>query len=373
MRPGSEPPAGVKAVALDVDGVLTDDTFSWGPDGEERKSFAFADVMGVSRATKAGLVFALVSGEASPLVDRYAAKMGIEHVFKGTKDKASAVREFAKGAGVALEEIAFVGNDVNDLDALKVCGFSACPADAHPSVLACVSYVAARRSGHGAVREVLDLLMRSREPNDAVAPVAPPIAAPGAHAEFFRRELEDHEVVLRKMIEADSALLSHLVDTFVAAFRRGNKLLFFGNGGSAADAQHIAAEFINRFRFDRGALPALALTVDSSVLTCIGNDSAFEYVFSRQVEALAQAGDVVIGISTSGRSANVLRALEVAREKKAVVVGFTGANGAKTMGAMCDLCLAVPSTDTARIQEGHEFAFHTIASLVESAMFPNQS
>jgi phosphoheptose isomerase len=356
----------LKAVALDVDGVLTNDTFSWGPNGEEWKSFAFADIMGVSRASKAGFTFALISGEASPLVDRYAAKMGIADVFKGTRDKAAALRDFAGRHGLSTDEVAFVGNDINDLAALELCGLSAAPADAHPSVLAEVDYVAERTGGHGAVREVLDLLMT----RGAGATAAPPQERHTMASSFFRKEFEEHEQVIRRMVDEQGELLQRLADTLVEAFRRGNKLLFCGNGGSAADAQHIAAEFINRFRFDRAPLPAIALTVDTSVLTCIGNDASFEQVFSRQVEALAQPGDVVVGISTSGRSANVLRALKAGRARKALTIGFTGAAGLDPMTPLCDLCLAVPSKDTARIQEAHEFAFHCIAALAETAMFP---
>jgi D-sedoheptulose 7-phosphate isomerase len=187
---------------------------------------------------------------------------------------------------------------------------------------------------------------------------------------FFQDELADHTRVLEQTLAADGPLLEQLVVLFVATFRRGNKILFCGNGGSAADSQHIAAEFINRFRFNRAPLPALALTVDSSVLTCIGNDAAFDQIVSKQVEALAQAGDVVVGISTSGRSANVLKALSAARAKEAVAVGFTGARGKAHMAPLCDHCFAVASVDTARIQEGHEFAFHSIAARVERLMFP---
>lgn len=347
----------LKAVALDVDGVLTDDTFGWDADGVETKRFAFLDVMGVSRATKAGFVFALVSGEATSFVDYYATKMKIGDVFQGTKDKASSVREFAKRHGISTEEILFVGNDINDLEAMAICGLSAAPSDAHDSVVERVDYVTKRPGGHGAVREVLDLLMNRDVQKGPVM------------SNFFREELDAHHSVLEKLVTEQVADLEELKKLFVDALTAGKKLLFCGNGGSAADAQHIAAEFINRFRFDRPALPALALTVDASVLTSIGNDSSYDFVFSRQVEALAQEGDVVVGLTTSGRSKNVLLALEAAKKKKAIAVGLTGKDGAARMKDVTDFVLAVPSNDTARIQEGHEFALHCVAALVEKAMF----
>jgi D-sedoheptulose 7-phosphate isomerase len=130
----------------------------------------------------------------------------------------------------------------------------------------------------------------------------------------------------------------------------------------------VAAEFINRYRLDREPLPAIALTTDTSALTSIGNDSSFEEIFSRQVEALALKGDVLVGISTSGRSANVLRAMKAARARNATTVGFTGENGRGVLGGECDFCLVVPSTDTARIQEAHEFAWHVICGIVEKEL-----
>ena len=361
--PGGLSAKHLRAVALDVDGVLTDDGFVWGLAGEEAKRFVFADVMGVSLATRAGLTFALISGEASPLVDRYAEKLGITYVYKGIKDKAAALTDFATRTGLPLPSICFVGNDVNDLGAMALAGFSAAPSDAHPSVRSVANLVTTSAGGRGAVREVLDLILAAR-----AAEPAPPAAEP-ALQRFFEGELLAHLETLGRLVREQGPVLSQITALFIEAFRRGNKLLFCGNGGSAADSQHIVAEFINRFRFDRAPLPALALTVDTSVLTCIANDSAYEQVFARQVQALAQPGDVVVGLSTSGRSPNILAALKAARARSAIAVGLTGANGPVYLAAHCDHLLAVPSTDTARIQEAHEFALHSIASAVEQAMF----
>jgi len=182
-------------------------------------------------------------------------------------------------------------------------------------------------------------------------------------------ELEAHIAILQQTVGECDTQISELAEKIISCFERGNKLLLCGNGGSAADAQHVAAEFINRFRFDRPALPAIALTTDSSILTCIGNDSSFDFVFSRQVEALANTGDIVIGISTSGGSKNVLNALGVARKKGIQTIGFTGEKGRMTMGDQCDFCLVIPSTDTARIQEAQEFVWHFICGTVEERLF----
>ncbi len=153
---------GIKAIALDVDGVLTDGGFWWGPNGEEWKRFCFADVMGVSLARKAGLVVALISGEESPLVDRFAAKMGIEDVAKGCKDKAQALQAFAAQRNFALAEICFMGDDVNDIPAMRLAGLAAAPADARPAALECAGFISTKNGGNGAVRELTDAILLAR-------------------------------------------------------------------------------------------------------------------------------------------------------------------------------------------------------------------
>jgi D-sedoheptulose 7-phosphate isomerase len=154
----------------------------------------------------------------------------------------------------------------------------------------------------------------------------------------------------------------------VDAYRAGRKLLIFGNGGSAADAQHIAAEFVGRFYLARRALPAMALSVNSSALTAIGNDFGFDAVFERQLEAFGAAGDVAIGLSTSGNSANVVAGLRAARAAGLVTVAMTGNNGGR-MAAEADHLVAIPSSDTPRIQEAHILLGHIWSEMVEQALF----
>ena len=166
-----------------------------------------------------------------------------------------------------------------------------------------------------------------------------------------------------------SPTIEEISGCLVECFRKGNKVMLCGNGGSAADSQHIVAEFVNRFRLNRAALPAIALTVDTSILTAIGNDTSYEFSFSRQVEALGRPGDMLAALSTSGASPNILKALEVARARGLKTVGFTGENGRQTMAPKCDLCLVVPSVDTPRVQEVHEFVWHVICGMVEQALF----
>jgi len=152
----------IKALALDIDGVLTDGCIWWGPAGEEWRRFSFRDVMAVSLACKAGLRVALISGESSPQADQFANKFGLEHVYKGCKDKAAALQHFASSCGFALKEIAFMGDDVNDVPAMELCGLPAAPADAHASAKAVALLVTVRKGGRGAVRELVDYLLPSK-------------------------------------------------------------------------------------------------------------------------------------------------------------------------------------------------------------------
>ena len=164
------------------------------------------------------------------------------------------------------------------------------------------------------------------------------------------------ETLSREILEAAQTICDRLAS--------GGKLLLMGNGGSAADSQHIAAELIGRFKKERAAIPAIALTVDSSSLTALGNDYGFETIFSRQIEALATAKDAVIGISTSGNSQNVIRALNLARNIGATTIGLTG-HGGGNMQDCVDICIVVPSDDTARIQEAHITIGHIICEIIE--------
>lgn len=168
--------------------------------------------------------------------------------------------------------------------------------------------------------------------------------------------------------EGITDLVEQIATRCSAALRAGKKILFAGNGGSAADAQHLAGELVSRLNFDRPGLAAFALTTDTSVLTAIGNDYGYERLFARQLNAVGAAGDVFFGISTSGRSPNILRALEEGRRKNLITVGLTG-QISTDMQPLCDYCIAVPSTETPKIQEGHIILGHIICGLIEREMF----
>lgn len=189
-----------------------------------------------------------------------------------------------------------------------------------------------------------------------------------AIAETFRSRILTSAEVMRTLAEElDDAV--EIAERLVAAIRGGHKLLLFGNGGSAADAQHIAAELVGRYAFDRPPLPAIALTVDTSALTAIGNDMSFDIIFARQVEALGQSADVAIGLTTSGNSRNVVAGLEAARAKGLVTVALTGRAGGRAAD-VAEFRVRVPSDETPRIQESHILVGHIWSEIVEATIFP---
>ena len=186
-------------------------------------------------------------------------------------------------------------------------------------------------------------------------------------------QMADTQAVMSAMA-ADAKLVQTLetvAEVCVKSLGQRGKLLFMGNGGSAADSQHLAGEMVSRFAYDRPGLAAVALTVDTSVLTAIGNDYGYELLFSRQVEALGQPGDVLFGFSTSGKSPNILKALRTAREMGLVTVGMTGNRG-EAITQLVDHCVEIPSACTPNIQEGHIVVGHIICGLIEAAIFPQK-
>ena len=273
---------------------------------------------------------------------------------RGAKDKVAAVTQLALEQSVELSEICFVGDSDRDAPAMAMVGLGLAPADATPAARASAHRVLTRDGGRGAVAEaariVLDLRAAAEGDDEARREIT----------RIVTDSIEAH----RRMLDTAVPVLARIAFEIRTAFATGRKVLLFGNGGSAADAQHIAGELVGRFAQESEPWPAIALTTDTSVLTCTGNDWEFAEVFRRQVRALARSGDVVAGISTSGKSENVLRGLAAARERGAVTVGFTGSRQGP-IADLTDICFCAPSDETPRIQELHILAWHAVCELVE--------
>ena len=239
-------------------------------------------------------------------------------------------------------------------------GWPIAVADAVPEVRAVAKWVTRLPGGRGAVREVADRLVAARLNTDP--------------AIEWARQSVWQSVEVKQAIAGSEQLLSQIVRvarTMAEVLKAGGRIFFFGNGGSAADAQHLAAELVGRFAIERRALPAMALTVNTSVLTAIGNDYAYELIFARQIEGQARENDMAVGITTSGNSANVVRAMESARQMGLRTIAMTGARGGR-IRTMVDECVCVPSDNTQRVQEAHILIGHMLCEYAERALFGDE-
>jgi D-sedoheptulose 7-phosphate isomerase len=188
--------------------------------------------------------------------------------------------------------------------------------------------------------------------------------------DFIRKQIEE-SLNVKKLLLDDQTILESIKKTAAIccdALRNDKKIIFAGNGGSAADSQHLAGELVNRFGFERPGLSAIALTTDTSIITSISNDYGFEKLFSRQIQALGKKGDILIALSTSGNSANITEGIKEAQNAGIITIGLTGRSGGK-MSQLCDICLKVPSDDTPRIQESHILIGHILCSMIENSLF----
>ncbi len=353
----------IRAVALDIDGVLTDGHLVLDEHGRETKLVFLRDLDAVAQARAEGLRLALVTGEESPMAEMIANRLGIETLVRGAKDKEAALRGLCERLGVLPGEVCYVGDSDRDGPALALVGLGTAPADASVRARDRARVVLRAPGGRGAVAEALELVRRLNESLDGAQPGA---SAPADMRRRVEMALEESIAVKRAVVETITEEVATAAAWVAETIRGGGKILLVGNGGSAADAQHIAAELVGRFEGERRPLPAIALTTDTSVLTALGNDYGVETMFARQVEALGRPADLLVAISTSGWSPNVLAAVEAARHRGMRTIALTGAAG-DALAAAADLALRVPSTRPARIQESHIAIGHAICEVVEAA------
>jgi D-sedoheptulose 7-phosphate isomerase len=346
----------ISLVVFDFDGVMTDNRVRVHQSGDEAVWCHRGDGLGIARLREAAFDVIVLSTETNPVVAARCRKLNIQAI-QSCDDKLTALQRLAAERGLSAGQIAYVGNDINDLACMEWVGWPIAVADALPSVRAVAKWVTRLPGGGGAVREVADRLVAARLNTDP--------------AIEWARQSVWQSLEVKQAIAGSEPLLSQIVRVARAmadVLRAEGRVFFFGNGGSAADSQHLAAELVGRFALERRALPAMALSVNSSVVTAIGNDYGYEQVFSRQLEGLARAGDMAIGITTSGNSANVVRAMESGHAMGLRTIAMTGARGGQ-IRAVVDECLCVPSDLTPRIQEGHILIGHMLCEFAERALF----
>ena len=359
--------APISLLLLDVDGVITDGTLSWSAQGEERKSFSMRDVDSVFEARRSGVAIGLVTGEESEWVDSLARRLGVDSLVKGAKEKLPAVRHLAAAAGVGLHAVCYVGDSDRDAPALAAVGLGLAPMDASAGARCAARFVLAAPGGRGAVAEAVRLVLESRRNVETAS-----ADHHGTHPADFRGTLEAIRstfeatiTIQREVADALAPVIAKLALAITRVLLGGGKVLACGNGGSAADAEHLAAELVGRFEHQRAGLPAVALSANTAVLTAVGNDFGQDQLFSRQLEALGRPGDLLLAISTSGRSPNVVAAARRGRELGIEVTALAGADGG-ALAELTSLCVCVPSASTARIQESHRVILHALCALVEA-------
>jgi D-sedoheptulose 7-phosphate isomerase len=346
----------IKAVFLDIDGVLTDGRVTINQAGEESKTISFDDIDGVFALKRAGMKVGFITCEDNHFSEYVKRRFSPDYFISGCKDKLEAFKGLMDRESLDVSEVCYLGDSKKDIGLLDYLPLSFAPSDVDAGVRAAAKSVLRAGRGQGVIRELAKLALSMNE---------------HPHEAFWTERIDEHLETV-KSIRADRGLLETIReagDILVSSFGSGGKLLICGNGGSAADSQHIATEFVSRFLLERPGICAEALTANTSSLTAIGNDYGFDSVFARQVEANGRKGDVLIGISTSGNSRNVVIAMEKARETGMTAIGLMGGNRDVKMAAVSDCSIHVPSTSTPRIQEGHILIGHMLCEYVESKLY----
>lgn len=354
----------IQVVLFDIDGVLTDGAVYIGPDGEETKRISFKDIDAIFELKRKGIRIGFISGENNKFTDFVKKRFSPDYFIAGTKDKLVSFKELSQREGFDESSVCFVGDSKKDMELLEHLHHSFAPCDANEEVKRCAAIVTHAQRGCGVICEVAGYILGGGTKVDN--PAGAETASAGL-AGLVRDRLEEHGRVMEAILKDDDrlAIIAAVAEIATVSLRQGGTLFFCGNGGSAADSQHITTEMVSSFLLKRKALAAEALTVNTSTLTAIGNDISFDEVFSRQLEARGKRGDVLFAISTSGNSRNITRAMETAMSMGITTIGMTGNNDGCRVRSLSDHCISVPSASTPRIQEAHIAIAHIICEIIE--------
>ncbi len=346
----------IKLVLLDIDGVITNGKIYINELGEEVKQVDFKDIDAVYNLKEKNYLIGMITGEDTRIVSWFKNKFKPDYFFSGKKDKLSIIEELELNAKISKEQICFVGDSKHDFESIKYVGLGVCPNDAIYEVREVADIVLQAKGGYGCIHELIAILEQHNSIN---------------RNEFFDKIFNENIETIQS-IKNNPIIQRNILNTcniIVEAFKNKKKVLLCGNGGSAADAQHIATEFVSRFYMERDALDAEALTVNTSSLTAIGNDYNFEKIFSRQIEAKGKEGDVLIGITTSGKSKNIINAFKTAKKLGMKCIAFTGNDINEEICSCTDFIINIPTKNTPRIQEAHILIGHAICQYVEKFFF----
>ena len=343
----------IKVVLLDIDGVVTNGKVFVNSSGEEIKQIDFKDLYVSFEIKRMGLKLGFLTKEKTAITEFFNQRFEPDFFYNGISDKLSAIDGICEALDITRENVCYMGDGKYDIQGVASVGLGACPSNAIPEVKEVASLVLNKGGGDGCIWELVEHLKGMDERND------------------FTNSLLEHIDVVNK-IKLDRQFQDNILaiaNLIVDCYKDGGRVLFAGNGGSAADAQHLATELVSRFYFNRPPLDAESLASNVATLTALANDYAYDNVFARQVLAKARKGDVFVGISTSGKSQNILEAFRAAKEKEAFVVAMIGNHTPKDIEDYADYIINVPSDITPRIQECHILIGHMICEIVEKKMF----
>lgn len=356
----------IKIIIFDIDGVITDGKKYIDGFGNELKTVLLKDLDTFQLFKKEGYILGCISGEDTAFSRQFIETVGLDFAVLGCKNKIEVLNEKACSYNIAHKNICYIGDGKYDIPVLEKVGLAVCPDDAIDEVKKICDIVLKCRGGEGCLAELHSLLLKLE--NNAYRNFK---SKPG---DFLVGKISEHIDVLDAVAHSDFVMnsIQKAIEMIVSSYKNSGHLFLCGNGGSAADAQHLAAEMVGRFCLERQALSAEALTVNTSILTCLANDYNYDMIFARQLEAKAAKGDMLIGITTSGHSSNVLEALKKAEEMGVGTILMTGEiQEYAEILQYTDCLLSVPSQNTPRIQEVHILMGHMICEEVERRMADN--
>ena len=350
----------IKAIIFDIDGVITDGSIIINELGNEQKKINLKDIDAIFELKKKGFIIAAITGEKSHIVSYFEKRFPWDYFYYGKKDKVEVIKEIEIKCKINPTNICYIGDGKYDVEPLRYVGLGICPSDAIDKAKNVAKIILQYKGGQGCLWELVSIL---DEYNNE-----------GNSSNYFYNRLEEHTNIFKNMA-SDMELIRDVMaisNDVIELLKNKGQVFLCGNGGSAADAQHIATEFVSRFYKERRALNAEALTTNTSTLTAVSNDYNYEKIFVRQLEAKAKEGDLLIGISTSGKSKNVVEALRFAKNQKVTTVMLMGNYEEEHLYDIADYIIKVPSKVTPRIQEAHIFIGHVIAEYVEHEMFKGE-
>ena len=349
----------IKLIVFDIDGVITDGSIIVDKNGNEQKRIDLKDIDAIYELHRRGYKIAAITGENTDIVDYFEKRFPWDFFYSGIKTKMETLKQIVIESKIDIDSICYVGDGKYDVDSLKYVKLGICPHNAIDIAKSAADIILQNSGGDGCIWEIINILDNYNSPD--------------CSQNYFYQRLDEH-VNMFKYMASDEKLI-HMVmkscDRIIQILDNKGQIFLCGNGGSAADAQHIATEFVSRFYKERPGLNAEALTTNTSTLTAVGNDYSFERIFVRQLEAKAHSGDMLIGISTSGKSKNVIEALRFAKNNGISTVLMTGNEDISNVSDVVDYIIEIPSGITPRVQEAHIFIGHVMAEYVESKMFGN--